>query len=226
MVAFGRAIADWALHRVGGVVGLVVLDADGRYQLRVRRRCGMWRYRELMGHALVMPRARQRVFQWRLRRCARRAKAADLRELLDFGWRERLVAGWLIAVGRRAELRPRIAADLRDPQPRLDLHVYCLALACLGTEQDAQILREYLIMSLPITDQNTRHCQAEAMGALLYLDRALGSDHASGLVRDGSWARWSGSHQVSLDALRTEMATMVAFTRGEDPGVRALTSAR
>jgi hypothetical protein len=30
---------------------------------------------------------------------------ADLVELLDSGWRERLVASWLIAAGRRAELR-------------------------------------------------------------------------------------------------------------------------
>ncbi len=60
IAAFGRAIADRAVYRLGGVVGLMVLDADGRHQLRVGRCCGMWRYRELMGHALVLPRARQR----------------------------------------------------------------------------------------------------------------------------------------------------------------------
>lgn len=222
VVEFGRVLVDRAVYRAGGVVGLLVLDAGGRHELRVRRRCGMWRYRELMGRALVMPRARQRVFQWRLRRCARRAKTADLSELLDYGWRERLVAGWLIAVGRRAELRPRIAADLKDPQPRLDLHVYCLALACLGTEQDAQILRDYLIMSLPITDQNERHCQAEAMAALLHLDQALGADHAGELMREGYWARWPGSERASLDALRTDMMARVDFARGVDPGVRAV----
>jgi hypothetical protein len=182
----------------------------------------MWRYRELMGHALVMPRARQRVFQWRLHRCARRAETADLLELLDYGWRERLVACWLIAVGRRAELRPRIAADLGDAQPRLDLDAYCVALACLGSEQDAQILYEYLIMTLPRTDQNKRHCQAEAMGALLYLDQALGLDYAGALRRGGYWAQWSGSEQASLDDLRADMTAMVAFARGADPGVRAV----
>ncbi|MEV6967872.1 DUF6000 family protein [Hamadaea sp. NPDC051192] len=101
---------------LGAVLGLVLLDAAGRHELRVRRRCGTWRYLELMGHALVMPRPRQRLFQWRLRRCARRAAAADLVELLDYGWRERLVAGWLIACGRRSELRPRIAQDLSCPR--------------------------------------------------------------------------------------------------------------
>ena len=93
---------------------LPVLDPAERHQVRVRQRCGAWRYRELMGSALVMPRARQRVFQRRLRRCARRARVADLLELLDYGWRERLVAGWLIAAGRRAELRARISRDLSD----------------------------------------------------------------------------------------------------------------
>jgi hypothetical protein len=40
---------------------LPVLDPAERHQVRVRQRCGAWRYRELMGSALVMPRARQRA---------------------------------------------------------------------------------------------------------------------------------------------------------------------
>ena len=203
-------------------VVLPTLDAAGRHELRVRQRCGVWCYSELMGSALVTPRTRQRVFQWRLRRCARRARVADLLELLDFGWRERLVAGWLIAVGRREELRPRIVQDLSDPAPGGYLYTYCVVLACLGTEQDAKTLSNYLAMSLALADEDERHCQPDAMGALLYLDHCLGTDHAASfLAADGPWARWAGSSGVSLDELRRDTASQVVFAAGGDPGIRA-----
>ncbi len=203
-------------------MGVAVLDSTVRHQRRVRQRCGGWRYRELMGRALVMPRARQQVFQWRLRRCARRASAADLVELFDYGWRERLVVCWLIAAGRRSELRPRIAQDLGDPRPQGDLSLHCVALACLGTEQDARILRDYLTMCLALVGEDERHCQADAMGALLYLDHDLGTDHAAAiLAAGGPWAQWPGSASVSLEEQRCEIAALVAFARGADPGIRA-----
>ena len=216
-----RGAADRVLHRVGGVLVWAGSDAAVRHEVRVRRRCGVWRYEALMGPALVMPRARQRVFQWRLRRSARRASVADLQELLDYGWRERLVAGWLIAAGRRADLRPRLARDLRDPSPNAYLYPYCVALACLGGDQDAQILRDYLVMSLALPGENERHCQADAMAALLYLDRRLGSDYAGPLLTDdGAWARWPGSIGVDLDAQIRDTASLVAFANGADPGLR------
>jgi len=231
----GARLVLWVLHRaVGqmwyplrGLLGLVLLDAAGRHELRVRRRCGVWRYWELMEGALVMPRARQQMFQRGLLRCARRVKEADLVELLDFGWRERLVSGWLIASGRRAELRPRIAQDLSDPSPQGLLYPYCVALACLGTEQDARILSDYLIMSLALTEEDERHCQAEAMGALLYLDHSLGTRYAETiLAADGPWERWPGSPGVSLEEQQCDTANLVAFARGADPGIRPRLEAR
>lgn len=231
-----RGVADRASFRAGELrfqVGRVcflagrylllpVLDTAARHQLRVRQRCGLWRYRELMGSALVMPGPRQRMFQWRLRRCARHARVEDLTQLVDFGWRERLVAGWLIAAGRRGELRPRIAQDLSDPSPRGDLHPYCVALACLGTEQDARILRDYLTASLTLDEQDEQHCQVIAMAALLYLDHRLGTDHAAPLLAPGGpWARWPGSSDVSLDEVQQTMTSWVAFASGADPGIRS-----
>jgi hypothetical protein len=210
------------VYRVGGVLVWVTLDATRRHEVRVRRRCGVWRYGELMGRALVMPRARQRLFQRGLRRCARRARVADLHELLDYGWRERLVADWLIAAGCRAELRPRLARDLSDPSPQGYLYSHCVALACLGSEQDARIVRDYLIMSLALSGENERHCQADAMGALLYLDHRLGTDYAGPLLAQGGlWARWPGSVGADVDGLRRDTAGLVAFANGADPGIRA-----
>ncbi|GAA1369085.1 DUF6000 family protein [Catellatospora chokoriensis] len=218
---------DWIVvhvwYRPAGVLLLPLLDAAGRHELRVRRRCGAWRYLQLMQPALLMPRARQRLFQWGLRRCARRATVADLVEFLDYGWRGRLVAGWLIACGSRSELRPRIARDMSDPGSGGFLHPYCVALACLGTERDARILSDYLLMSLaPEEDEDERHCQVAAMGALLYLDDSLGTGYAEAILGpDGLWARWPGASGVSLEEERRDAAGLVAFARGADPGFRA-----
>ncbi|AUG80997.1 hypothetical protein CFP65_6339 [Kitasatospora sp. MMS16-BH015] len=185
----------------------------------------MWRYRELMGHAFVLPRARRRVFQWGLRRCARRARVADLVELLDYGWRERLVAGWLIAAGGRNELRPRLAQELSDPEPQAQLDSYCVALACLGTEQDARILRDHLVKSLALAVEGReehRRCRAAAMGALLYLDQRLGTDYSGPLLTEGGpWARWPGSSGTSVEEEKQEIATAVAFACGADPAPRS-----
>lgn len=75
-----RGAVDRVLRRVGGVLVWVGSDAAVWHEVRVRRRCGVWCYGALMGPALVMPRVRQRVFQWRLRRSARRARVSDLQE--------------------------------------------------------------------------------------------------------------------------------------------------
>lgn len=56
-----------------------LLRASRRWVLRGRR------YRHLMAGAFVMPRFRQRWFQWRLRRAGRRAPAEDLAALLEGG---------------------------------------------------------------------------------------------------------------------------------------------
>jgi hypothetical protein len=83
-------------------------------------------------------------------------------------------------------------------------------------------LTGYLAVSLALAGEDERHCQAEAMGALLCLDHSLGTDYAGAfLAADGPWARWPGSSRVSLEEQQGEMASLVAFARGADPGIRA-----
>lgn len=57
------------------------------------------------------------------------------------------------------------------------------------------------------------------MGALLYLDRVLGSSRAQPLLGPGGpWQRWSGEEGTdSLDAERETTACLVAFAAGKDP---------
>jgi len=200
-------------------------DPTGERRLRLIRR---WvtpgqRYFKLLGGAFVMPRPQQRWFQWRLRRAGRKAPVRDLVVLLDEGgWREVLVATWLIAAGRRADLRPWVEQGILGDTPCGDGWSYCTALVCLGTEHDARILAAYLdqALSLPLTPAGTQ-CQPQAMAALLYLDRQLGADHARRfLVADGTWGSWAGSSDVSLDVLRQAVRDDVVFAAGGNPGLR------
>jgi hypothetical protein len=175
--------------------------------------------------AFVMPRYRQRWFQWRLRRAGRRAPAADLLVMLDSGGRIRPVTAWLIAAGRRADLRPAIEQNLLADPPSWRALDCCLMLACLGTEEDARILVTYLNWALllePEPEGFFNQRQPEALGALMYLDEQLGTDHAQQfLAEDGLWQRWPGSTDVSPADCREAVEQDVVFASGGDPGCRA-----
>ncbi|WP_377270777.1 DUF6000 family protein [Peterkaempfera sp. SMS 1(5)a] len=196
---------------------------------RLRRRyVGLsLRYLHVDG-AMYWPRPRQRLFQYRLRWSAYRASTGDLITLLDTGgWREHVMVSWLIAVGRRADLRARIASDLLGDAPCGYRWDYCTALARLGTDQDADLLRRYLDRALLIAraedpGSDDEHCQRQAMGALLYLDGVLGSSRAQPLLAPGGlWEQWSGEvGAASLDKEGETTARLVAFAAGKDPGCR------
>jgi Family of unknown function (DUF6000) len=183
------------------------------------------RYLHLTGRAFVMPRYRQRWFQWRLRRAGRRASVEDLAVPLEGGWRERLTAIWLVAAARRAELRPVIERGILGDNPSGARWSYCPALACLGTEDDARILVTYLDRALtlpPEEDEITAvQCQPEALATLGYLDQRLGTDHARRFLADGGpWGRWPGSVKVSLTDYQDAIRADVVFAAGGDPGIR------
>ncbi|QMU78402.1 hypothetical protein GXW83_24550 [Streptacidiphilus sp. PB12-B1b] len=203
-------------------------DPSGMRRLRL---VGRWvtpgrRYFRLLGGAFVMSRPRQRWLQWRLQRAGRRAPAEDLVFLLDNGgWREWLAVTWLIAAGRRADLRDRLEHGLMGETPCGYRWDYCTALARPGTERDAEILRAYLDRALslppdPDTDDPSQ-CQAQAMGALLYLDQELGTSHSRHLLApDGPWQRWRGSLNAPLDELRQALRDDVTVAAGGNPGLR------
>lgn len=221
-------LRDYAATFLRGRIG----SREDRYRYRLIRRyvgCG-GRYLHLRGGVLFWPRPRQRLFQYRLRWSARRASTQDLTALLDTGgWRGPLAASWLIAVGRRADLRDRIARDLQSDAPCGYSWDYCTALARLGTGQDAVLLRRYLDQALllprPVDEDNDGHCQRHAMGALLYLDVVLGTGYAQPLLTPGGlWEQWSGEQGAdsagSLEAERETVAQSVAFAAGRRPLIR------
>lgn len=231
-----RAAAWMVRVDLGGLRGYTATFLRGRFgsseyryqhQL-IRRYVGHGgRYLHLRGGVLFWPRPRQKLFQYRLRWSARRASTHDLMTLLDTGGcREQLAASWLIAVGRRADLRDRIAQDLRSDAPSGYGWDYCTALARLGTDQDAELLRRYLDQALllprPLDDDDDWHCQRQAMGALLYLDGVLGTSYAQPLLTAGGlWRQWSGEEGAdSLEEERELIAQLVAFAAGERPLIK------
>lgn len=217
-------LRDYATTFLSGRIG----TREYRYQHRlIRRYVGHGgRYMHLRGGVLFWPRPRQRLFQFRLRWSARRASTQDLTTLLDTGgWREQLAASWLIAVGRRTDLRGRIAQDLQGDNPSGYGRDYCIALARLGTDKDAELLRRYLDRALLLPrrgDDDDGHCQRSAMGTLLYLDGVLGTSYAQPLLTPGGlWDQWSGENSAdSLEAGRQSVAQLVAFAAGKKPLMR------
>lgn len=203
-------------------------DRDERRLTIAQWRWMRWRYFHLMGtSAIMMRRPRQRVFQWRLRRAGRRVPVRDLMLMLEAGgWREQLTANWLIAAGRREEMRPAIERGLLGDHPYRSRGYFCIPLACLGTETDAQILVTYLDWALTLPPEPEgfgNHCQAGALANLVYLDRQLGTPYAQRFLGDdGPWRRWLGSEDDTLEELQDGIRISVLLASGRDPGVRRM----
>jgi hypothetical protein len=121
-----------------------------------------------------------------LARDAHRISDADLGRLLDFEWRARLTASYLIGLDRRAQFRDRLGSLLLESHLVYAGQGYCFALSRFAEPEDAAILVAYLDRYLPRTDCS--YNQNSAMGALMHLDQKLGTDHAQRfLVPGGLW---------------------------------------
>jgi hypothetical protein len=200
---------------------------DNNFRRAIR---AMWRwspnggYQPLLVGAWIWPRPRQAWYQFRLRCGGRWAPVKDLDLLLDAGWRTSVAAIWLIAAGRRADMRPRIEREMLAGRPRGHGWSYCTPLACLGTDADARILVAYLdnALTLPVEEEGSEtQCQGEALATLLYLDEQLGTSHAQQFLGDGgAWERWPGSSAVDLQVYAEHVRGAVVFAAGGDPGVR------
>jgi hypothetical protein len=200
------------------------LTKEERLLVRAQWRWVWRRYLPLHGRVFGWSRGRQWRFQWRLRRAGRRASVAELTVLMQAGWREQQAAVWMIAAGRRADLRPEIERILLGNGWTHSRWQCCVALAALGTEADARLLIAYLdqTLSLPLEEEGSvTHCQPEALAALLHLDEQLGTTHARRFLGpDGPWARWPGSAEVSFADERDNLRRYLIFAEGGDPGFR------
>ncbi|MEU6729075.1 DUF6000 family protein [Nonomuraea wenchangensis] len=171
------------------------LPPDVREMLVVRRyvatgRGSVRRYLRLLGGGFIVLLSDRQVVRFgrSLARDARRISDHDLKLLLDNEWRSRLTAAWLIGMDRRTRFRDQLGEMLIESQGSYAADGYCFALARFGEDDDAAILSTYLDRYLVQPDCD--YDQADAIGALLYLDDQRGTNHAARfLVPDGPWAR-------------------------------------
>ncbi|MGW4131602.1 DUF6000 family protein [Amycolatopsis japonica] len=144
-----------------------------------------------LGGGLLRPEVADRAaFLRELSEAASRITDAELGVLLDKGgWRERKTAAWFVAVNGRIRFRDTLGALLLASESPNAGRAYCVALTCLGTEADAACLIAYLDRYLLRPDLD--YDQSEALGALLCLDEALGTDHATRFIEPrGLWWRF------------------------------------
>lgn len=101
---------------------------------------------------------------------------------------------------------------------------YCVPLACLATEADAQILVGYLehALTLPVEREGFEtQCQGKALATLLYLDEQLGTTYAQRFLGEGGpWELWPGSADEDPAAYVEQIRAEVVFAAGGNPGLR------
>lgn len=148
------------------------------------------RYLRLGGSLLRLSGPEREAFARELVNAASEITPAELSILFEGGWRERKTASWLVVVARRTEFRSRIGELLLASEGPYAGAAYCVALATFGDSTDADLLCRYLDRYLPRHDLH--YDQGLALGALLHLDAARGSDRASRyLAAGGLWQQWT-----------------------------------
>ncbi|MEU9305725.1 DUF6000 family protein [Streptomyces sp. NPDC048269] len=148
------------------------------------------RYLRLGGSLLRSSGPERVVFARELVQAASEITPAELDVLFEGGWRERKTASWLVVVAGRTEFRSRIGELLLASEGPYAGAAYCVTLATFGDSADADLLCRYLDRYLPRPDLD--YDQGFALGALLHLDAALGSERASRyLAAGGLWQQWT-----------------------------------
>ncbi|WP_439678226.1 DUF6000 family protein [Embleya sp. MST-111070] len=171
------------------------------------------RYLKLLGGNFVRLAAEERAtFVHELGRDARQVTDAELEFLLqEPNWRPRIAAGWLIGSGRREQFRERLGTLLMASEYTYACQSYCIALAMLGTREDAEVLTAYLDHYLRRPE--CRYDQPWALGALLHLDDALGSNHAEAFLEPGGlWESWTNDHSSEPTQVKERITEMRDLT--------------
>lgn len=186
------------------------------------------RYLTLGGNLLRLTEPERGQFMQNLAHAAAEITPGELSILLEGGWRERKTAAWLIAIAGRIEFRSRLGELLLTSEVVYAGRGYCVALAHFQTEDDARLLTEYLDKYLPRLD--LRYDQTMALGALMHIDSALDTNHATRfLAPGGPWEQWtvgppdsaSAAAQNSrefLGQLCAFAAESAALARDDQPG--------
>ncbi|WP_394426146.1 DUF6000 family protein [Streptomyces sp. SGAir0957] len=166
------------------------------------------RYLNLLhGNFIRLPAEERTQFLQALARDAQSVTDAELEYLLQPNWRSRIAAAWMIGLNRREQFRAHIGGLLHASELTYAGQGYCIALALLGTDEDATLLTSYLDHYL--RQPECRYDQPWALGALLHLDGTLGTAHAAGFQEpDGLWGQWANDRNATPEELRQSIGGM------------------
>ncbi|WP_282780522.1 DUF6000 family protein [Nocardia sp. CC201C] len=159
------------------------------------------RYMRLRGANLLRDHPDRREFEASLSRDAREITDDELRTLLEFDWRPRLTASWLIGLDKRTDFRAELAELLLADELVHAGWGYCLALARFGTPADVDVLVTYL--TRPAGPAKSGYSRVPALGALCALDRTLGTAHATRFLNAAAQSAQppsGGSRQSPVDS--------------------------
>ncbi len=125
------------------------------------------------------------------------ATSALAGELLSyFDWRPKAVGAYLVAIERHESQRELVGRLLLRSDVCCCGDAFCLALARLGGEESARVLRDYLDHYLSRPD--LAFDQAAALAALTSLDAREGSLHARDY--EARWSHYAASRPSPLPA--------------------------
>ncbi|WP_405387215.1 DUF6000 family protein [Streptomyces sp. NBC_01102] len=166
------------------------------------------RYLDLLhGNFVRLPAEERTQFLQNLGLDSRSVTDAELTFMLQPNWRSRITAAWMIGLDRREQFRERIGDLLLASELTYAGQGCCIALALLGTTEDAALLTTYLDRYLRRPE--CRYDQEWALGALLHLDGALGATHAAGFLEpDGLWSQWANDRNTPPERLRQYIGEM------------------
>ncbi|WP_366916384.1 DUF6000 family protein [Streptomyces sp.] len=169
------------------------------------------RYLDLLhGNFVRLPAEERAQFLQTLGLDSRSVTDAQLEFMLQPNWRSRITAAWMIGLDHRERFRERIGGLLLASELTYAGQGYCIALALLGTAEDAALLTTYLDRYLRRPE--CRYDQEWALGALLYLDGTLGTTHATGFLEpDGLWSQWANDRNAPPEKLRQHIGEMCAL---------------
>jgi hypothetical protein len=159
------------------------------------------RYLQLLGLNPQQEYPARNTFTSALAEDARQISDAELGTLLEFEWRARLTAAWLIGLDQRTQFRQTLGDLLLESELVYAGAGYCFALSRFAQPEDADILTAYLDRYLPRAD--CYYNQNSAIGALLHLDQKLGTDHAQRfIVPEGLWHQSAFADRDPVDYQR------------------------
>jgi len=129
-------------------------------------------------------------------------------------WRGRMTVSWMIGVNGWKQFVAQMVEQLTASEMAYAGRGYCVGLSLIASEQAQVGLAAYLDEWLP--EHNCLYDQHWAMGALIHLDRARGTNEAERFLVDrGPWMSWLAAQTGARIESPVNVERIVFLVRGD-----------